>query len=290
MFQALGSFAMDSRPIGFFDSGLGGLSILAAVRDLLPLESSVYFGDTARYPYGSKPQEDVAAFALQIASYLVEVYGVKMVVVACNTASAAALGILRSELTVPVVGVIEAGVRAASVVSGSSRVGLIATVGTVGSGAYQRSFLEVAPNVDLTCQACPGFVELVESGEAETESARVLARRLLEPILMAKVDTLLLGCTHYPFLARTIQDVMGRDVILVSSSEETAFEVRHMLEGNGLAAKDATKMPSEVFISSGDSATFGRLAASLLGRRIESVGQVETSELTRNFGKGRNGS
>ncbi|NNN13905.1 MAG: glutamate racemase [Acidimicrobiaceae bacterium] len=277
---------MDSRPIGFFDSGLGGLSILAAVRDLLPLESSVYFGDTDRYPYGSKPQEDVAAFALQIASYLVEVHDVKMIVVACNTASAAALDLLRTRLVVPVVGVIEAGVRAASIVSSSSRIGLIATVGTVGSGAYQRSFAEVASGVDLTCQACPGFVELVESGEADTESARVLARRLLEPILDAKVDTLLLGCTHYPFLARPIQDVMGRDVILVSSSEETAFEVRHMLEGNGLAAIDETRAPTEVFVSSGDCATFSRLAANLLGRNIGNVIHVKTSMLTSDFGQG----
>lgn len=277
---------MDSRPIGFFDSGLGGLSILAAVRDLLPLESTVYFGDTDRYPYGSKPQEDVAAFALQIASYLVEVHDVKMIVVACNTASAAALDLLRARLEVPVVGVIEAGVRAASIVSSASRIGLIATVGTVSSGAYQRSFLEFASEVDLTCQACPGFVELVESGEADTESARVLARRLLEPILDAKVDTLLLGCTHYPFLARTIQDVMGRDVILVSSSEETAFEVRHMLEGNGLAAIDGSRVASEVFVSSGDCATFRRLAANLLGRNIGNVIHIETSMLVSGHGQG----
>ena len=270
---------MDRRPIGIFDSGLGGLSILAAVRDLLPWESTVYFGDTARYPYGSKNQDVVAEYASEIAGHLVAAHDVKLVVVACNTAAAAALERLSEELPVPVIGVIDAGVRAASIVSGSSRVGVIGTVGTIGSGAYQRAFLEVDPSVELNCQACPGFVELVETGEADTESARVLARILLQPLIDAKVDTLLLGCTHYPFLARAIQDVVGRDVILVSSAEETAFEVHHMLEGGGLSGRDEDLQGDELYITSGSTEGFTTFASALLKRPVVNVVHLDFSDL-----------
>lgn len=189
---------MDDRPIGIFDSGFGGLTVARALIDLLPNEDLVYFGDTGRYPYGPKSLDQVRGFASQITSWLVERHDVKMVVVACNTAAAAALEHLRFETEVPVVGVIDPGVRAMVGATRTGRVGVIGTLGTVRSGAYQRAVQAARAHVNLTCAACPGFVEFVERGETNSEQVHVLAERLLAPVISARVDTLLLGCTHYP--------------------------------------------------------------------------------------------
>ena len=203
----------DDRPIALFDSGFGGLTVARAVIDLLPDENVVYVGDTGRYPYGPRPQEEVAGFARQITRHLVGEEDAKLVVVACNTAAAAALDELRTTAGVPVVGVIEPGARSLVEATRSRRVGVIGTIGTIGSGAYQRAVAATGATVELTCAACPGFVEFVERDELRSEQVHVLAERLLAPLADADVDTLLLGCTHYPFLARTISDVMGRDVV-----------------------------------------------------------------------------
>lgn len=261
---------MDPRPIGVFDSGFGGLTVARALIDLLPEERLVYVGDTARYPYGSKPLDDVRRYAEEITQWLVDEHDVKMVVVACNTASAAALEHLQARFDRPIVGVIDAGVRSLLQVSENNRVGVIGTVGTIGSGAYQNAVGDVDPLVKLTCAACPGFVEFVERGELASEQVRVLAQRLLSPVIDAKVDALLLGCTHYPFLARTIGGVLGRDVVLVSSADETAFQVRAMLEANGTKRTGATMNPT--FLSSGDVEEFARIGRMLLGPE---VGHVE---------------
>src|SRR5205823_6276534 len=177
-------------------------------------------------------------YALEIADVLVE-RDVKMLVVACNSASAAALEPLRAHVDVPVTGVIEPGVRAARRATATGRIGVIGTVGTIASGAYQRVATAVDPALALTCAACPGFVEFVEAGDVESDQVHVLAERLLAPVKAADVDTLVLGCTHYPLLARTISDVMGPDVVLVSSAEETAFEVRTALAGQRAEPSDA---------------------------------------------------
>lgn len=264
---------MDDRPVGMFDSGFGGLTVARAFIDLLPGEDLVYVGDTGRYPYGPRPLEEVRAFAREITSYLVEEHGVKMVVVACNTASAAALEMLQAEFDVPVVGVIDPGVRAALEVTRNGRVGVIGTVGTIRSGAYQRAVARLRSEVALTCAACPGFVEFVERGETSSEQVYVLAERLLAPVRRARVDTLLLGCTHYPFLARTISDVMGRDVVLVSSADETAFEVKAVLDRTGLTRAAGTRGRHR-FISSGDVAWFRKLGAQLLGPELDAVEAV----------------
>jgi glutamate racemase len=253
--------------IGMFDSGFGGLTVARAVIDLLPGHDLVYLGDTGRYPYGPRPQDEVRDFARQIGRLLVEEHGATVLVAACNTAAAAALGDLQDELPVPVVGVIEPGVRALVAATRNRKVGVIGTVGTIGSGAYQRAVAESAPAVDLTCAACPGFVEFVERGEVASDQVHVLAERLLAPICSAGVDTLLLGCTHYPFLARTITDVVGRDVVLVSSADETAFEVRALLgEGTGAG--------THRFLSSGDIEVFRRLGRNLLGPELDRVEAV----------------
>lgn len=261
---------MDDRPIGVFDSGFGGLTVARAMIDLLPGEDIVYVGDTGRYPYGPRPLDEVREFARQIAFDLVARHDVKMVVVACNTAAAAALDLLRFELDVPVLGVIEPGLRAALRVTRNQRVAVIGTVGTIGSGAYQRAARSLRSQAELVCAACPGFVEFVERGETDSEQVHVLAERLLHPVIQAGADTLLLGCTHYPFLARTLSDVVGRDVVLVSSADETAFEIRKILSETGLGRRSAGKGEHR-FVSSGDVAVFAELGRRLLGPELSEV-------------------
>ena len=253
-----------------FDSGFGGLSVARSLIDLLPGEHLVYVGDTGRYPYGSKPLEEVATYARQIATRLVAEHDVKLLVVACNTAAAAALEVLRFELEVPVVGVIEPGARAAVAATRNHRVGVIGTVGTISSGAYQRAVASARSGVELTCTGCPGFVEFVERGQTDGDEVHVLAERLLAPVREAEVDTLLLGCTHYPFLARTIGDVMGQGVVLVSSADETAFEVRNLLTNTGLVRRSAGKGDHR-FISTGDVGWFRSVGRQLLGPEIDEV-------------------
>jgi glutamate racemase len=266
----------DPRPIGMFDSGFGGLTVARAVIDLLPFEHVVYLGDTGRYPYGNKPLDEVRGYAHQIARHLLDRYDVKLLVVACNTASAAALTELQEQLPVPVLGVIEPGVRAMVHATRNGQVGVIGTVGTIGSGAYGTAVAATGAPVQLTSASCPGFVEFVERGETDSDQVHVLAERLLAPICEAGVDTLLLGCTHYPFLARTISDVVGRDVVLVSSADETAFEILSMLQWSDLArAQDG---PGEHrFLSSGDVERFRDLGRRLLGPEVLEVGQVTWS-------------
>lgn len=247
-----------------FDSGFGGLTVARAVIDLLPTQDLVYFGDTGRYPYGSRPLGEVRDFALQIGRMLRNDYQAKLLVVACNTASAAALDDLRAELDIPVVGVIEPGIIAASKGSLTGKVGVIGTVGTIESGAYPAAVEENGLEIDLTPCACPGFVEFVERGEIDGAGVHLLAKRLLEPVIHAGVDTLLLGCTHYPYLARTIGDVMGRDVVLVSSADETAFEVRRLLVEDGVPGRVGNK----TFISSGDASVFETIGRRLFGAEL----------------------
>jgi glutamate racemase len=272
-----------------FDSGFGGLTVARAVIDLLPAEDLVYLGDTGRYPYGPRDQDEVRRFAHQIARYLVDTYDVKLLVVACNTAAAAALDDLQVELPVPVVGVIEPGVRSMITVTQTGRVAVIGTVGTISSGAYQRAVDATGSGVELTLAACPGFVEFVERGELRSDQVHVLAQRLLAPVCEAKPDTLLLGCTHYPFLARTISDVVGRDVVLVSSADETAFEVRRLLfeleprraghRDGGLRDKvrhevTGVGIGTHTFLSSGDVGWFRAMGRRLLGPEIDVVEAV----------------
>jgi glutamate racemase len=251
-----------------FDSGFGGLTVARATIDLLPAEDLVYVGDTGRYPYGPRDQDEVAGFAEQITKYLVAEHDVKAVVVACNTAAAAALDRLQADTPVPVIGVIEPGVRALVSATRNGRIGVIGTVGTIGSGAYQQAVADLGADVDPVFAACPGFVEFVERGEADSEQVHVLAERLLAPVRDHGVDTLLLGCTHYPYLARTLTDVLGREVVLVSSADETAFAVARVLGQLGLLADRAARVGHHRFLSSGDVASFARVGQRLLGPEL----------------------
>jgi glutamate racemase len=258
----------DPRAIGCFDSGLGGLTVVRALLDLLPDERIVYFGDTGRFPYGPKPPEDVLKYSIEISDLLMA-RDVKMIVVACNSASAAALEHLRDHVPVPVTGVIEPGIRAARRATSSGRIGVIGTVGTIASGAYQRAAATIDHGLELTCAACPGFVEFVEAGDVDSDQVHVLAERLLAPVKAARVDALVLGCTHYPLLARTIGDVMGPDVVLVSSADETAFEVRAALaepSADGVGIRDRVQ-----FVTSGDVDTFRRLGTRFCGPEVATV-------------------
>ena len=266
---------MPNRPIAMFDSGFGGLTVARAVIDLLPDESIVYLGDTGRYPYGPRPLDEVRGFAHQIAEELVERHEAKVLIVACNTASAAALDELQDRYDIPVVGVIEPGARAVLQATTNGRVGVIGTVGTINSGAYQAAVTALDAEVELTALACPGFVEFVERGEFDSEQVHVLAERLLAPAVDAGVDTLLLGCTHYPYLARSIGDVMGRDVVLVSSADETAFEVRRLLLDSDTAQTEPGAAREPRFLTTGDVDWFQSLGSRLLGPELERAERAE---------------
>ena len=261
-------------PIGMFDSGFGGLTVARALIDLMPQENLVYIGDTGRYPYGNKPADEVRGYAKELAWSLVREYGAKMIVVACNTAASVALDELVDELPVPVIGVIDPGARALVRVTRNNKVGVIGTVGTIASGAYVQAIRATGASVALTSAACPGFVEFVERDQTTGDEVMVLAERLLAPVRDAGVDALLLGCTHYPYLSRVIGDVMGPEVVLVSSADETAFIVKQELEATHLIRTGADNSTGEhKFLSSGDIAWFAQLGRRLLGPELETATQ-----------------
>jgi glutamate racemase len=250
-----------------FDSGFGGLTVARAVIDLLPHEHLVYIGDTGRYPYGPRPQAEVRGFAHQLAHSLSEQHHVKAIVVACNTASAAAIDSLRAEMAIPVVDVVEPGAHALVSATRSGRVGVIGTVGTIKSGAYGRAVSAASDEVRLTSAACPGLVEFVERGQTAGEEVQILVERLLAPVREAEVDALLLGCTHYPYLADVIGSVMGPDVTLVSSAEATARELCDLL-GDRHLLRDQQGDGEHTFLSSGDISWFADLGRRLLGPEL----------------------
>ncbi|RPF27698.1 glutamate racemase [Georgenia muralis] len=264
---------MDDAPIGIFDSGVGGLTVARAVLDQLPGESVVYIGDTANTPYGPKPIAQVRALALDVMDRLV-VSGVKMLVIACNSASAAVLRDARERYTVdagvPVVEVIQPAVRRAVAATRSGRVGVIGTQATIDSGAYRDAFA-AAPHLDLTMAAAPRFVEFVERGITSGPEVLAAAEEYLAPVRAAGVDTLVLGCTHYPLLTGVISYVMGEDVTLVSSAEETAKDVYRTLVAHDLERDPASGPPEHRFLATGDTGSFQRLARRFLGPEVVAV-------------------
>lgn len=259
---------MSNQPIGVFDSGIGGLTVLRELLDQLPNESFVYFGDTARVPYGNKSSETVRRFSSENVKLLLE-RGVKMVVVACNTATADALPQLQSEFDVPVVGVIEPGVRAAIAATRNGRIGVIGTSGTIRSGAYQNGILARKPDARVHSKACPLFVPLVEEGWTDTPVTRLVVEEYLKPFAGLHIDTLVLGCTHYPLLKPVIAATLGSGVTLVDSAIETAREVAVVLRDRKLAAT----APNQRFdiILSDTSPTFAEIASRFLGRRAPEI-------------------
>ena len=264
---------MNDAPIGIFDSGVGGLTVARAILDQLPTESTIYIGDTLNTPYGPKPLAAVRAFALEGLDDLVDA-GVKMLVIACNTASAAMLRDARERYTlrhgIPVVEVILPAARRAAAATRNGRVGVIGTRATVESRAYDDAFA-VASHLTLVSAACPEFVELVEAGETSGPHVLSVAHRYLDPVRDAGVDTLVLGCTHYPLLTGAISYVMGEEVTLVSSAEETAKDVYRTLVAHGLERNGAAGPPTHRFLATGDPASFATLARRFLGPEVQVV-------------------
>ncbi len=260
---------MSNAPIGIFDSGVGGLTVGRAILDQLPNESTIYIGDTARGPYGPRPLAEVREFALETLDFLVE-QGVKALVIACNTASAAMLRDARERYKVPVIEVIQPAVRRAVAASRSGHIGVIGTRATVDSKAYLDAFA-AAPQLQVTSIACPLFVEFVERGETSGAEITKIARDYLAPVMEAKVDTLVLGCTHYPLLSGVISYVMGEGDTLVSSAEETAKDLYRTLVENNLLRDAHGGSPTHKFLATGDAKAFESLARRFLGPEVTRV-------------------
>ena len=260
---------MSNAPIGIFDSGVGGLTVARAILDQLPNESTIYIGDTARGPYGPRPLAEVREFALETLDFLVE-QGVKALVIACNTASAAMLRDARERYSVPVIEVIQPAVRRAVAATRSGHIGVIGTRATVDSQAYLDAFA-AAPQLEITSIACPLFVEFVERGETSGTEITKIAREYLAPVMAADVDTLVLGCTHYPLLTGVISYVMGEGVTLVSSAEETAKDLYRTLVENNLLRDAQGGAPTHKFLATGDAKAFESLARRFLGPEVTRV-------------------
>ena len=264
---------MNNRPIGIFDSGVGGLTVVRAVLEHLPDEDIVYYGDTARFPYGPRDLAEVKDFVFQIVRYLVG-EGVKIIVIACNTGTAAGLADAQKAFDIPIIGVVEPGARAAALATVSRKVGVIGTAGTIDSGTYQKAIEAYDAGIKVTARACPRFVEFAQRGEVEGPQIETVAGEYLEPLKRDGVDSVILGCTHYPLLAGVIGRVMGPDVKLINSATETAAEVEANLIRRGFL-RQTNGRPSHRFIVSGDEDDFKRLIKQFLGRDADVVEKVE---------------
>ncbi|MCL1846916.1 MAG: glutamate racemase [Coriobacteriia bacterium] len=284
-----------ARPIGIFDSGVGGLTVARELAQRLPDESLLYFGDTLRCPYGPRPLEEIRGFALQISGWLAD-QGVKLVVIACNSATAAGLEVVQQELTVPVIGVVEPGARAAVQATFARRVGVIGTVATIESDVYARAIRSLDSGITTFSSATPRFVELVEQGlrldnnpvediTAQASSLYIrpafleIARDYLEPLKRCRIDTLVLGCTHYPLLHPLIAQVMGPDIRIISSAEETARDVAETLERRGQLAEEGAEKQHRFATTATDVQEFAELGAMVFGEPLGTVQAVSLEEL-----------
>ena len=241
---------MDARPIGVFDSGLGGLTAVHSLWKILPEENLIYFGDTARVPYGGRSKETILKYARQDVRFL-RSFDLKAILIACGTVSTTSLDTLRQENDLPMVGVVEPTCRRALLVTKTKKVGMIATLASVRSGAYEATLRRLDPTVEVICKPCPLFVPLVENGRFRRGDIVIetVAREYLEPLKDTGIDTLILGCTHYPLLTDIIGDIMGPGVTLVSAGEESAFELKRMLKADGLRADESRQGESEFYVS-----------------------------------------
>ena len=256
----------DPRPIGVFDSGVGGLTVVSRLEEFLPGEDIIYFGDTARVPYGTKSKETVTRFSVENVEFLMQ-KDVKLVVVACNTASSLSLDFLKRCFRVPIIGVIEPGAKAAVSVTRNNRIGVVGTRATIASGAYEKAIRKLSPKNRVFTQSCSLFVPFVEEGWIDKDVTRRVAAEYLGPIRKARIDTLILGCTHYPILKSVIQGVMGKGVMLVDSAKEVAKEVKAVLDSNGLLKKSAGPGRRTFFVSD-EPVHFIKTAERFLKKRI----------------------
>lgn len=259
-------------PVGVFDSGLGGLTVLGAIRDRLPQEATVYLGDTARVPYGPKAAETITRYAIEATDFLRSM-GVKAIVVACNTATARALPAVEARAGVPVLGVVEPGGRAAARASRSGRIGVIGTRGTIASRAYNSVIHREWPEATVYEQACPLFVPLVEEGWVDEDVTRLAAERYLRPLLERDIDTLVLACTHYPLLKPLLARVTGSGVVLIDSAQSTAEALEELLRVEGLGAKGDIPGEARYYVTD-EAARFDSLARRLLGQEVDHLETV----------------
>lgn len=239
---------MDTRPIGVFDSGIGGLTVVKEIMDALPNEDIVYFGDTARVPYGSKSKETVIKYSFQCIRFLLE-KGVKAIVIACNTASAASMDAALQSFDIPIVGVVEPGAVTACRVTKTNKIGIIGTESTVSSGAYETAIYRINNSVNMILKACPLFVPIAEEGWQDTEVARLTAEKYLSDLRESDIDALVMACTHYPLLESTIAGVMGKDIRLVNPAYETAQVLEHMINSNGLKNERPRRAEYKYYVS-----------------------------------------
>ncbi|MGA9226537.1 MAG: glutamate racemase [Mesobacillus sp.] len=262
-----------NQPIGIIDSGVGGLTVAKEVMRQLPNEQIIYVGDTARCPYGPRPVEEVKRFTWEMTRFLLE-KNIKMLVIACNTATAVVLEEIRNELPIPVLGVIQPGARTAIKVTDNYKIGIIGTEGTVKSRAYEHALKAINRKTFVESLACPKFVPLVESGEYNGHVAKKVVTETLEPLINKGLDTLILGCTHYPLLEPLIKDVMGDQVKVISSGEETAREVSTILGHNDMFA-EREELPEHSFYITGSRTIFARIASQWLEVPVENVGKIK---------------
>jgi len=263
----------EKLPIGIFDSGVGGLTVFKEVIGLLPGENIIYLGDTARVPYGTRSPQTIIKYSQEITGFLLR-QGIKLLVVACNTSSAVSLPALKKAHDMPVIGVIEPGARRAAEMTQNKRVGVIGTEGTVKSRAYEGAIQKIDPKVTVISRACPLFVPLAEEGWLENEVSRLTAQTYLLPLREEAIDTLVLGCTHYPLLEGTIKEIMGDGVCLVNSAKETAKEVQRILEEEKLAAPRGKKGSYKFYVTD-NAERFMTVGERFLGRALGSVEEIE---------------
>jgi len=268
---------MNDSPIGVFDSGIGGLTVLKEIIDLLPNEKTVYLGDTARVPYGTKSKETVIRYSLENSRFLID-RGVKLIVAACNTASAYAINELREAFDIPVIGVIKPGARAALSASSRGRIGVIGTEGTMGSHAYSRVINSIKSGTTVIEKACPLFVPLVEEGFITEEATALIAEKYLDELKGRDIDTLVLGCTHYPLLKEAISAVMGAGVRLIDSAESTAGEVKRLLEARGLAKSEGDNAREHRFFVTDSPGRFVRVGRIFFGERLPAPELINLSK------------
>ena len=262
-----------NRPIGIFDSGIGGLTVVKELKKQLPNEQLIYFGDTARIPYGTKSKELIRQFAVEDAQFLMQ-FDIKLLIVACNTASSLAIGTLREHFSLPIVGVVKPGARAAAEKSKNKRIGVIGTPSTINSGAYAEEIKKQIKTNDIYSQACPMLVPLVEEGWLDGEITRLTLEKYLKNLINKDVDTLILGCTHYPLLKSSIEKVTQRRMALIDSGLETAKRVKEILLKENLA-NDGAKESDDLYFVSDNPQKFQKIGSMFLGEELENVRRID---------------
>lgn len=264
------------KPIGVFDSGIGGLTVVKEIMNILPNEDIIYFGDTARVPYGNKSQDTIIKFSLQISRFL-QTKDVKAIVIACNTASAFALDAVKEQFDIPIIGVISPGARSAVKSTKNNKIGIIGTEGTVSSGAYSKKINTIKNSFEIYSTPCPLFVPIVEEGWSEKEVSYMIAREYLEEMKNKEIDTLVMGCTHYPLLNNVVQNVMGEKVALINPARETALELRDILIENNISNSEDYKGSYKYYVSDNPN-KFIKVGERFLSEKIENILEIDIEE------------